>query len=60
MAAPDIQQVFDAWVEEGINVGFATIRVLHLLDLYGPEVLGLAVKDLVALHAHRQSLLRAG
>ena len=57
VAVPDIQQVFDAWVEDGINVGFATIRVLHLLDLYGPEVLGLAVKDLLARESHDVSAL---
>lgn len=56
-AAPNIQRIFEAWVQEGINVGFATVRVAHLLDLYGAKVLGLAVDDLLTRQSHDVSSL---
>ncbi len=56
-AAPHIQRIFEAWVTDGINIGFATIRVGHLLDLYGQTVFALAVEDLLTRKSHDVSAL---
>lgn len=56
-AAPSIQRIFEAWVRDGINIGFATIRVGHLLDLYGQKVFALAVEDLLTRQSHDVSAL---
>jgi hypothetical protein len=38
----------ERWVQAGRNVGFMTAKALRLLDLYGVEVLGAAVREAIA------------
>lgn len=40
------------WVEAGRNVGFMTAKALHLLDLYGVEILGAAAREAIARGTH--------
>jgi transposase len=40
------------WVDAGRNVGFMTAKALHLLDLYGVEILGAAAREAIARGIH--------
>ena len=42
---PEIDPLFEHWLDLGKNLGSMTARTLRLLDLYGPEVLRLAVTE---------------
>ncbi|MFT3770176.1 MAG: hypothetical protein QM820_32505 [Minicystis sp.] len=42
----------ERWVEAGRNVGFMTAKALHLLDLYGVEILGAAVREAIDRGTH--------
>jgi transposase len=47
-AAPEIDRLFERWLEMGCNVGSMTARAGVLLDLYGAEMFGAAVRDVLA------------
>ena len=51
-AAPEIDTLYERWVEIGRNVGFMTARSLKLLELYGDEVFRAAVVEVVARGSH--------
>lgn len=51
-AIPGFEILQERWVEAGRNVGFMTARALHLLDLYGVEVLGEAAREAIARGTH--------
>ena len=62
-AAPATRDLLIALAERGKNLGYATVRLLGLLDTYGPERLEAAVKEVLAgaaphVHAVRQVLER--
>jgi transposase len=47
-AVPEIDRLFDRWLEMGCNVGSMTSRTLVLLDLYGRDLFAAAVADVLA------------
>jgi transposase len=49
---PGFEVLQERWVEAGRNVGFMTAKALHLLDLYGVEVLGAAAREAIARGTH--------
>ena len=51
-AAPEIDTLYERWVEIGRNIGFMTARSLKLLELYGDDVFRAAVIDVVARGSH--------
>jgi transposase len=46
-AVPEIDRLFDRWLEMGCNVGSMTSRTLVLLDLYGRDLFAAAVADVL-------------
>lgn len=46
--APDSGKLLSGWAQEGSSLSIRVTRAIQLLDLYGDEVFGLAVKELVA------------
>ena len=51
-AIPGFDILQQRWVEAGRNVGFMTAKALHLLDLYGVEILGTAAREAIARGTH--------
>ncbi len=51
-AIPGFPLLLERWVEAGRNVGFMTARTLHLLDLYGADVLRAAAREALARGSH--------
>jgi transposase len=51
-AIPDIDTLFDRWVDGGRNVGSLTAKMVGLLDLYGEAVLAEAVTDVLGRSTH--------
>jgi transposase len=51
-AIPGFEILQERWVEAGRNVGFMTAKALHLLDLYGVEILGDAAREAIARGTH--------
>ena len=51
-AIPGFDILLERWVQAGRNVGFMTAKAMHLLDLYGAEILGAAVSEAVARGTH--------
>jgi len=49
---PDIDLLFNRWVEAGRNVGNMTARTVALLRLYGGEILGRAVAAAIKRKTH--------
>ncbi len=49
---PGIDFLFTRWLEAGKNAGSLTARTVKLLDLYGPELLAEAVRELIARGTH--------
>jgi transposase len=49
---PAIDALYTRWVELGRNIGLMTVRTGKLLELYGAEVLGQAVADVLARGLH--------
>lgn len=47
-----IDALYKHWVDVGRNIGFMTVRVGKLLDLYGAEILTKAVADVLARGLH--------
>jgi hypothetical protein len=50
--APNIDALYQRWLDHGRNLGNMTSQVLRLLDLYGDDVFRAAVGELVAKDAH--------
>ncbi len=48
LAVPNIDVLFERWVEAGRNMGSVTSRVVDLLDGYGEGILSQAVDDVIA------------
>ena len=44
---PNMELLFERWFESGHNIGAMTVKVLRLLDLYGPSVMQLAVNEML-------------
>lgn len=44
---PTIEPLFERWFDSGHNIGAMTVKVVRLLDLYGPTVLQAAVADML-------------
>ncbi len=51
-AVPEIDVLYERWVDAGRNLGSMTMRTLKLLDLYGAELLASAAKDIIARGLH--------
>ena len=51
-AIPGFEILQQRWVEAGRNVGFMTAKALHLLDLYGVEILGAAAREAITRGTH--------
>jgi transposase/phosphoglycolate phosphatase-like HAD superfamily hydrolase len=51
-AIPGFDVLLERWVEAGRNVGFMTAKAVHLLDLYGAEILGAAAREAIARGTH--------
>jgi hypothetical protein len=51
-AIPGFDILLARWVEAGRNVGFMTAKTLHLLDLYGADVLRAAAAEAMARGSH--------
>jgi hypothetical protein len=51
-AIPGFDILLERWVEAGRNVGFMTAKAVHLLDLYGAEILGAAAREAIARGTH--------
>ena len=49
---PGIDALYTRWVDVGRNVGLMTARTGKLLDLYGADVLAIAVTDVLACGLH--------
>jgi transposase len=49
---PGFDILQERWVQAGRNVGFMTARALHLLDLYGADILGAAAREAIARGTH--------
>jgi hypothetical protein len=49
---PGIDALYERWVNVGRNLGSMTARMLKLLDLYGPELLGAAVQQVLERGLH--------
>lgn len=47
-----IDALYKRWLDVGRNIGFMTVRVGKLLDLYGAEILTKAVADVLARGLH--------
>jgi len=58
-AVPAIDALYERWVEAGRNLGSMTARTLRLLDLYGAELLALAVEEVLARGLHDPGALAA-
>jgi hypothetical protein len=58
-ALPGVDALFARWVEAGRNVGTLTAATLRLLDSYGPELLSLALVDVLARGTHDPGALAA-
>ncbi len=46
-SVPDIERLFERWVEAGRNLGCMTAQTLRLLDLYGADLLANAVNQAI-------------
>jgi len=46
-AVPNVDNIIERWVEAGCNIGSMTARALKLLDLYGADLFGVAVAEIV-------------
>jgi transposase len=51
-AIPGFDILQQRWVDAGRNVGFMTAKALHLLDLYGVEILGDAAREAIHRGTH--------
>jgi hypothetical protein len=51
-AVPGIDALYERWVDAGRNLGSMTARTIKLLDLYGPEVLAGAVREVLDRGMH--------
>lgn len=51
-AIPGFEILQQRWVDAGRNVGFMTAKALHLLDLYGVEILGAAAREAISRGTH--------
>jgi len=51
-AIPGFDLLLERWVDAGRNVGFMTAKTLHLLDLYGVEIVGAAAREAIARGTH--------
>lgn len=51
-AIPGFSILLERWVDAGRNVGFMTAKTLHLLDLYGAEIVGAAAREAIARGTH--------
>jgi hypothetical protein len=58
-AVPTIDALYERWVDAGRNLGSMTARTLKLLDLYGAELLGAAVEEVLARGMHDPGALAA-
>jgi len=56
---PTIDVLYERWVDAGRNLGSMTARTLKLLDLYGAELLGAAVEEVLARGMHDPGALAA-
>ena len=56
---PAIDALYERWVDAGRNLGSMTARTLKLLDLYGAELLGAAVEEVLARGMHDPGALAA-
>lgn len=56
-ASPDVDPLLRTLLENGHNMGLATIRLLKLLDLYGSEIFAAALKDILGRGMHDLSAL---
>lgn len=54
---PDVDTLLRALLQDGRNMGLATIRLLKLLDLYGADTFSAALKDLLGRGSHDLSAL---
>lgn len=52
VAIPGFEILQARWVDAGRNVGLMTAKALHLLDLYGVEILGAAAREAIARGTH--------
>lgn len=51
-ACPEIDVLFERWVEAGRNVGSMSVITHRLLDLYGAEVFGKAIAETISRGTH--------
>jgi hypothetical protein len=51
-AIPGFDILLERWVQAGRNVGLMTAKAIHLLDLYGVEILGAAASEAIARGTH--------
>jgi len=58
-AVPTIDALYERWVDAGRNLGSMTARTLKLLDLYGADLLGAAVEEVLARGMHDPGALAA-
>jgi transposase len=58
-AVPAIDALYERWVDAGRNLGSMTARTLKLLDLYGAELLGAAVAEVLSRGMHDPGALAA-
>jgi hypothetical protein len=56
---PNIDTLYERWVEAGRNLGSMTARTLKILDLYGAAALGEAVAHVLARGLHDPGALAA-
>jgi len=49
---PGIDALYERWVDVGRNLGSMTARTLKLLDLYGAQLLGAAVQEVLERGLH--------
>jgi hypothetical protein len=52
VVAPEIDALYERWVEVGRNLGFMTVRTLKLLDLYGDDIFKAAIAEVILRGSH--------
>jgi len=58
-AVPAIETLYERWVERGRNLGSMTARTIRVLDLYGAELLGAAVAQVIERGLHDPGAIAA-
>lgn len=58
-AVPAIDTLYERWVDAGRNLGSMTARTLRLLDIYGPELLASAAREVLERGLHDPGALAA-